>query len=107
MQLLAPAQPPAQLAAPSHPFGAALEMGLWDHAAGAFLRGWIRDPLGLVAGLTLQSPYGEEPLRLAALGRFARPDLAETFAGSPYGGAGSRPGFAVHLADAALRPVPQ
>jgi GT2 family glycosyltransferase len=107
LQLLAPAARPRQLAQPDRPFGAALEMALCDHGGGAFFRGWIRDPLGLVAGATLCSPYGERPVPVASLGRFARPDLVERFADSPFGGAGHRPGFVAHLEDAAVRPVSQ
>lgn len=107
LQLLAPAARPRQLAQPDRPFGAALEMALCDHGGGAFFRGWIRDPLGLVAGATLRSPYGERAVPVASLGRFARPDLVERFADSPFGGAGHRPGFVAHLPDAAVRPVAQ
>ena len=107
LQLLAPMEKPHHLAQPSRPFGASLEMAICDHAGGTFFRGWIRDPLGLVAGLTLRSPHGEHPVPLTELVRFGRPDLAQKFAGSPYGGAGFRPGFALHLPDAALRPVAQ
>lgn len=107
LQLLAPVERPRHLAQPARPFGAALEMAVCDHAGGAFFRGWIRDPLGLVAGLTLLSPHGAHEIAPQDLVRFGRPDLAEKFAGAPHGGAGLRPGFALHLPEAALRPVAQ
>ncbi|HYZ31588.1 MAG TPA: glycosyltransferase [Crenalkalicoccus sp.] len=107
LQLLAPVERPHHYAAVSRPFGAALELALCDHSGGAFLRGWIRDPLGLVAGLTLHCPFGERPLEMAQLGRFGRPDLIPKYAESPHGGAGPKPGFAVHLPDIAVRPVAQ
>ncbi len=107
VQLLAPLAKPHQLVAPSRPYGGSLEMALCDHAGGVFLRGWIRDPLGLVAGMTLRSPYGETALALDGLSRFGRPDLAESFAATTHGGPGLKPGFALHLPEAALRPVAQ
>jgi len=107
LQILAPTAKPHRVMQPGRPFGAALELGLCDHGGGAFFRGWIRDPLGLVAGVTLRSDYGERPVALESIGRFARPDLVETFAGSPFGGLGPKAGFALHLADIAVRPVAQ
>lgn len=107
LQVLAPTAKPHRVMQPGRPFGAALELGLCDHGGGAFFRGWIRDPLDLIAGLTLRSDYGERPVELNSLGRFARPDLVETFAGSPFGGLGPKAGFALHLPDIAVRPVAQ
>jgi len=107
LQLLAPAEQPYHYAAPERPFGAALEMALSDHAGGVFLRGWIRDPLQLIAKLSLRSPYGERQLAPEELSRFPRPDLAKKYANAPHGGIGIRPGFALHLPDAATRPVAQ
>ncbi|WP_135467792.1 glycosyltransferase [Crenalkalicoccus roseus] len=107
LQLLLPTGRPHHLAQPDRPLGASLEMAVCDHGGGVFLRGWIRDPLGLVAALALRGPHGEQPLPMAALERFGRPDLAEQFAGAPHGGAGPKPGFALHLPEAARRPVAQ
>ena len=107
LQMLAPTAKPHRLTQPGRPFGAALELGLCDHGGGAFFRGWIRDPLGLVCGLTLRSDYGELQFDPTRLGRFSRPDLAETFAGSPFGGLGPKAGFVLHLPEVALRPVAQ
>lgn len=108
LQLLAPIHKPRQINQPGRPLGAALEMALCDHGGGAFFRGWLRDPFALLAGLTLLSDHGAEvPLPLDGLGRFARPDLAEGFAGSPFGDAGLKPGFVAHLPDASQRPVSQ
>lgn len=107
LQLLAPAEQPHHCAAPDRPFGAALEMALSDHAGGVFLRGWIRDPLRLIARLSLHCPYGERQLAPEEMGRFPRPDLAKKYADAPHGGIGLRPGFALHLPDAAALPVAQ
>lgn len=107
LQVLATTAKPHRIMQPGRPYGAALELGLCDHGGGAFFRGWLRDPLELIAGLTLRSDYGEVPVDPARLGRFARPDLAETFAGSPFGGLGPKAGFVLHLPDVAVRPVAQ
>ena len=107
LQMLAPTAKPHRIMQAGRPYGAALELGLCDHGGGAFFRGWLRDPLDLIKGLTLRSDYGEMPVDLARLGRFARPDLTETFAGSPFGGLGPKAGFVLHLADVAVRPVAQ
>jgi len=107
LQLFAPKERPRHYAQPARPFGAALELALWDHGGGIFLRGWLRDPLSLITGLSLRSEYGNTPISLSRLGRFARPDLAKRYADAPHGGAGSRPGFALHLPDAGIRPAAQ
>jgi len=107
LQLFAPKERPRHYAQPARPFGASLELALWDHDGGVFLRGWLRDPLSLITGLSLRSEYGSVPIPLARLGRFARPDLAKRYAEAPHGGAGSRPGFALHLPDAGVRPAAQ
>lgn len=107
LQLMAPQEQPHHYAQPDRPFGAALEIGLCDHAGGAFLRGWLRDPLDMIANLSLRSLYGEQRLVMADLSRFPRPDLAQKYADAPHGGVGMKPGFAIHLPDVAARPVAQ
>lgn len=107
LQLLAPTAKAHRIMQPARPFGAALELGLCDHGGGAFIRGWLRDPLTIVSGLTLRSDYGEVRLDLDRMGRFARPDVAETYRDSPFGGIGPKAGFVAHLADVAIRPVAQ
>ncbi|WP_149537635.1 glycosyltransferase [Siccirubricoccus phaeus] len=104
--LLAPALPFRQVAEPDQPFGGSLDMAVPDPAGGLFLRGWLRDPLGLVAGLTLVGDQ-EQPLDLRAAQRFPRPDLLKTYAESPHGGAQGKPGFVAYLPAAARRPVAQ
>ena len=103
LRLVGGAEPARACVAPEHPFSGALDMAIPDGAGGVFLRGWLRDPLGLVTGLTVRSPGGDggdRPLHLSELHRFARPDLTETYADAPHGGAGSKPGFAMYLPDA-------
>lgn len=98
-QLLAPAAP-RRVTDPVSPVGAAIELALSDGAGGLFLRGWVRDPLGLVAGLELHSGLAHRPVPPAALHRVARPDLAEEFSRAAFGGDGPHPGFLAHLPDA-------
>jgi GT2 family glycosyltransferase len=100
-QLLAPAAARA-LADPALPVGGALEAAVSDGAGGLFLRGWLRDPLGLVTAMALRGPGGALPLPAAALHRLPRPDLAEALRRAPQGDGGPRPGFVAHLPAAAL-----
>ena len=96
-QLMEPARP-QRLDDPAKPVGGALELALSDHGGGLFLCGWLRDPLGLVAGLELRGPGADaQAIPAAALHRVARPDLAERFARAAFGGAGLAPGFLAHL----------
>ncbi len=95
-QLLAPARP-TRLDDPARPVGAGLDLALSDHGGGVFLCGWLRDPLGMVAGLALRGPGIARDIPAAALHRVARPDLAERFQRAPLGGAGAQPGFLAHL----------
>ena len=106
-QLLLPTARVRQHTGLEFPFGAGLDLAVPDHAGGLFLRGWLRDPLGLVASLTLVGPFGEQRLPPAALLRFPRPDLVKEFAGAPHGGADCQAGFALHLPEGATRPAAQ
>ena len=96
VQLLAPARPHRELD-PVSPVGGALELALADGAGGLFLCGWLRDPLALVAGLELVSPFGHRAVDPALLHRVPRPDLAERFSGAAFGTGGPSPGFVAHL----------
>jgi GT2 family glycosyltransferase len=95
-QLLSPARP-TRLDDPARPVGAGLDLALSDHAGGVFACGWLRDPLGLVAGLALRGPGLVRGIPVAALHRLPRPDLDGRFARAPLGGAGPQPGFVAHL----------
>ncbi|MGG5811736.1 glycosyltransferase, partial [Falsiroseomonas sp. CW058] len=92
------------LADPALPVGGALELAIPDGEGGVFLRGWLRDPLGLVAAMALRAPGGALPLPAAALHRLPRPDLAEALRRAPQGDGGARPGFVAHLPAAGLPP---
>ena len=106
-QLLAPAQAFSQVAEPEEPFGGALELAVDDHGGGLFLRGWLRDPLGLIGHLSLVGSFDEQALPLSLLTRFPRPDLVKKYADAPHGSPGIRAGFVVHLPQGAARPSAQ
>lgn len=91
------ALPPTSHAEPAHPVSATLDMAISDHGGGLFLRGWIRDPLNLVHGLTLVSHHARHRLDPARLHRMARGGLAQHFAEAPHGGIGDRAGFVAWL----------
>jgi GT2 family glycosyltransferase len=84
---------------PALPIGGALELALPDGAGGIFLRGWLRDPLDLVAEATLVTPAGEQPVAAAALHRILRPDLNAMLAKANHRDSNPRPGFVAHLPD--------
>lgn len=101
VQLLAPARV-AMLDDPALPVGGALELALPDGEGGLFLRGWLRDPLEMLAGLAVTGPDGApRPLPPEALFRTPRPDLATRLAAAPQGAGGARPGFVAYLPEAA------
>ncbi|WP_052214901.1 glycosyltransferase family 2 protein [Belnapia sp. F-4-1] len=106
-QLVRPTQPAAQVSQPDEPFGGALELAVDDHAGGLFLRGWLRDPLALVARLTLQGRFGEQRLVPEQMVRFPRPDIGKKYAEAPHGGAELKAGFVAYLPRAASRPSAQ
>lgn len=90
------ARPPLRHDSGQHPVAAALELALPDRRGGLFLRGWLRDPHGLVRAMQLRLPWGEVCLPQDAIGRFARPDLAARYARAPHGGEAPQ-GFVAHL----------
>lgn len=96
VQLLAPARA-TRIEDATGPVGAGIDLALSDHDGGVFLCGWLRDPLGVVAGVSLRGPGVSHALPMTALHRVARPDITDRFARAPLGGAGTRPGFVAHL----------
>ncbi len=99
VQLLSPAAARAH-EDPASPVGGALELALPDGDGHLFLRGWLRDPLALVAGVSLLDVAGEHEVPTAALHRLDRPDLAPRLAGAAHGGAPAQLGFVARLPDA-------
>ena len=96
--LLAPAAP-IRHDDRGRPIGAALEAALPDGAGGIFLRGWLRDPLGLVRSAELAGPTGTIQIEWDQLHRFRRPDVEKHFNDTSFADTGGQPGFVAHLAD--------
>lgn len=78
-----------------------LELALPDRAGGLFLRGWLRDPHGLIAGLALATASGARALPAEAVHRFRRRDLTERFRNAAHAPGEEGEGFVVHVPDAA------
>jgi GT2 family glycosyltransferase len=101
LQMLAPARS-TRSDNPALPVGGALEIALPDDEGGIFLRGWLRDPLGLVREIRLRGPGGAVAVPWEALHRLPRPDLAERLRRAPQGDGGPRPGFVAYLPQSGL-----
>lgn len=99
-QVLAPAAP-RRHDDPAQPLGAALEVALPDGAGGLFLRGWLRDPMQLVAGAELRTPAGAAAIGMGLLHRFRRADVASHYARSAFPAQDQPAGFVAHVADPA------
>ena len=102
-RLLARPAQPRRLDDPDQPLGGALELAISDAGGGVFLRGWLRDPLGMATGgLALRDLLtgARVPIPSTLLHRIPRADLAAHFAKAPHGGAGATPGFVAHLPQA-------
>ena len=101
---LAAAEPAKPLTDKSRPIAAALELAIDCGDAGVFVRGWLRDPHGLVTNATLASPFGERPLP-PVWHRLDRPEVERKFAGGAHRARDAKHGFIARLAD--LRaPIP-
>lgn len=99
-QALAPATP-RRHDDPARPLGAALEYALPDGAGGMFLRGWLRDPLQMVAGAELRTPAGAAVIGLSLLHRFRRADVASHYARAAFPVQEQPTGFVAHVTDPA------
>lgn len=92
LQALAPL-PRRQAADAKHPIGASLDLAVPLGDGGLFLAGWLHDPHGLAAGLTLRTPFGGERRLDRIEHRFPREDVARL-----YGSGGiDRSGFVAWL----------
>jgi GT2 family glycosyltransferase len=92
------------LAGKSRPIAAALELAIECGEAGLFVRGWLRDPHGLVSNAAIASPFGERPLP-PVWHRLDRPEIERKFAAGAHPARDAKHGFIARLAD--LRaPVP-
>ena len=83
----------------SRPIGAALEASLQDGEGRLFLRGWIRDPMELVAAVELGGDDGTVPLALGEMHWFRRPDIDKHFASAAFSGGRARSGFVALVRD--------
>ena len=103
---VAPARPRSRASLGAAVTGA-LELALRDGAGGIFLRGWLRDPHGLVTGMTLGGP-GEPvvPVPEATLFRFPRRELGPRFQRALHAPGEAPEGFVAHLPAAACGPQP-
>ena len=97
-QVLAPAAPRCH-DDPGSALGAALEVVLPDGEGGLFVRGWVRDPLQLIAAAELRTVAGIEAIDPSRLHRVRRPDLATRFRRAAFADVEARPGFVAHLPD--------
>ena len=95
--LLAPRKP-RRHDGPNLAVAAALELALPDGQGGLFLRGWLRDPRGLVSAMTLIGPHGEQAIAPEKMFRMPRPDLARRFTRAAHAGDAAE-GFVLHLPD--------
>ena len=107
LTLLAPAERPRVMAEPQAPVGGALELALDDHGGGLLVRGWLRDPMGLIESVALRSAFAEVPLPATARHAFIRADVAKTFAQAQHGPAVPKSGFIAWLAGATELPQAQ
>ncbi len=98
MQVLAPAAP-RRHDDPARPLGAALEIVLPDGAGGIFLRGWLRDPLQLIAGAELRTPVATAFIAPGQLHRFHRSDIASRYAKAAFPLQHRQVGFVAHVPD--------
>jgi GT2 family glycosyltransferase len=82
---------------PARPVTAALELALSDGEGGLFLRGWLRDPHGLVEGVSLACGRATVALESDQLHRFARRDLGERFRRAAHAPGDGGQGFVAHV----------
>ena len=96
--LLAPAAPRRHDDV-TRPIGAGLEAALPDGEGRLFLRGWIRDPMRLIASMEVVGPHGAAQISEKNLHRFRRPDLDSHFAAAAFSHDDPRLGFVTYVAD--------
>jgi GT2 family glycosyltransferase len=94
--LLSPARPRSRSDA-TRPVTAALELALPDGEGGLFMRGWVRDPHHLVAGVGLAMGAERLPIAGQMLHRFPRRDLGERFRRAAHAPGEGAEGFVTHI----------
>jgi GT2 family glycosyltransferase len=105
-QIFAPATP-RRHDNPASPIGASLEAALPDGEGGLFLRGWLRDPLDLVTGFEIRTPFATRSFTPGRLHPMNRPDLTRHFATSAFRDEKLAHGFVAHIHDPANGLCPQ
>ena len=83
----------------SHPIGAGLEAALPDGEGRLFLRGWVRDPMDLVATIELTGPHGAARLKPGDMHWFRRPDIDKHFVTAAFASQNRRAGFVAFVPD--------
>lgn len=83
----------------SRPIGAGLEASLPDEEGHLFLRGWIRDPMDLVASIELTGSHGVAQLEVEKLHWFRRPDIDRHFAAAAFSDRDTQTGFVAFVSD--------
>ena len=83
----------------SRPIGAGLEAALSDGDGRLFLRGWIRDPMRLIASIELVGPHAAAPLDRDQMHWFRRPDLESHFAAAAFSDGDNQTGFVAFVDD--------
>jgi GT2 family glycosyltransferase len=94
--LLAPSRPRTR-ADLSRPVTAALELALPDPEGGLFLRGWVRDPHALAAGLALSVGSTTVDIEPSLIHRFPRRDLGDRFRRAAHAPGEGGQGFVINL----------
>ena len=105
-QVLAPARA-RRLDDPANPIAAMLEAVLPDGEGSLFLRGWIRDPMHLVAGIEVRTPFGTSSVDPAQLHGIRRPDLGRHFAKTRFRDGHPTYGFVARVPDPSNGLCPQ
>lgn len=98
--LLAPARPRSRARLEGAVTGA-VDLAIPDPEGGLFLRGWLRDPHGLVAGFALATAAGRRGVPNEAVHMFPRRDLGERFRRAAHAPGEDAQGFVAYLPDAA------
>ncbi len=92
----------------ARPVSAALEAAIPDGEGRIFLRGWLRDPVALVADAELCTPMGHAAIEPSELHRVPRPDLNGQFSKSAFAeDPDARLGFIAWVADPSRGLFPQ
>ena len=96
MELLFPA-PVRKIDDPAQPVGGEVELAVPDGTGGIFVTGWMRDPLGMIAEVSLATSSGRVELTPDRMLRLRRPDITKHFARAAHRSPDAAQGFVAHL----------